>query len=238
MQQKKALIIEDDFDIANLVKINLSDDDWECDIAGDGLSGIEYVLSNNYDIIILDMMLPKLNGLDVCQRLRKNHILTPILMLTSCSEEDDKVTSFNAGADDYITKPFSGPELVARVTAHIRRYRPEKEPSFINSKKIFAFEGLCLDTENHKVMLEGKEIEITVKEFDLLSLFMKNPGRTYSRTELLDLVWGASYSGYEHTVNSHINRLRMKIEENHAKPKYILTVWGVGYKFNNQLKKT
>ncbi|ACF14692.1 two component transcriptional regulator, winged helix family [Chloroherpeton thalassium ATCC 35110] len=238
MLQKKVLIIEDDFDIANLVKINLSDIGCDCDIAGDGLSGIEYALSNNYDVIILDMMLPKLDGLEVCQRLRKNHILVPILMLTSRSEEDDKVTSLNAGADDYITKPFSIRELTARVIAHIRRYRPEKEPSFINSKKTFLFDGLCLDTENHKVTLASKEIEITAKEFDLLSLFMKNPGRTYSRTELLDLVWGASYSGYEHTVNSHINRLRMKIEENPAKPKYILTVWGVGYKFNNQLKKS
>lgn len=235
--QKKVLIIEDDYDIANLVQINLRDINCECDIASDGITGVEHALSHSYDVIILDMMLPKLDGLEVCKRLRKNQILVPILMLTSRADEDDKVTSLNAGADDYITKPFSIKELLARVKAHIRRFSPEKEPSFINSKKSFFFGGLFLDTDQRRVTLNNTIVDVTAKEFDLLSLLMKNPGRTYTRTELLDTVWGSTYSGYEHTVNSHINRLRMKIEEDPANPKYILTVWGVGYKFNDQLPK-
>ncbi|NTV45757.1 MAG: response regulator transcription factor [Chlorobiales bacterium] len=236
--QKKVLIIEDDHDIANLVQINLRDINCNSDIASDGLTGVEYALSNTYDVIILDMMLPKLDGLEVCKRLRKNQVLVPILMLTSRAEEDDKVISLNAGADDYITKPFGIKELLARVKAHIRRFSPEKEPSFINSRKSYYFGGLLLDIDQRKVTLNGTVVDITVKEFDLLCLLMKNPGRTYTRTELLDIVWGSTYGGYEHTVNSHINRLRMKIEENPANPKYILTVWGVGYKFNDLLSKS
>lgn len=234
--EKKVLIIEDDLDIANLIQINLKDIDCHSDIAMDGLSGIQYACTNMYDVIILDIMLPQANGFEVCRRLRENSIHCPILMLTSRADEDDKVNCLNAGADDYITKPFGIRELLARVKAHMRRSNPQKEPSFLNASELFVFGDLKLDLKQHQLTLKKQPIEITSKEFDLLSLFMQNPGRTYTRTDLLNLVWGESFSGFEHTVNSHINRLRMKIEENPSKPTYILTVWGVGYKFNDQLK--
>ncbi len=230
---KKVLIIEDDLDIANLIQINLKDIDCQSDLAMDGLSGIEHALRKKYDIIILDIMLPKSDGFEVCRRLRENNIHCPILMLTSRADEDDKVCCLNAGADDYITKPFGIRELLARIKAHMRRSNPNKEPSFLNSGNVFVFGDLKLDLIHHKLSLKNQPIEITSKEFDLLSLFMQNPGRAYSRTDLLKLVWGSEFSGYEHTVNSHINRLRMKIEKNPGKPDYILTVWGVGYRFND-----
>lgn len=233
--EKRVLIIEDDLDIANLIQINLKDIDCVSDLAMDGLSGLEYARSRAYDLIVLDIMLPKANGFEVCHRLRESNIHCPIIMLTSRSDEEDKVNCLNAGADDYITKPFGIRELLARVKANMRRASPEKVPSFLNAKDIFVFGDLKLDIKQHKLSYKNSPVEITSKEFDLLSLFMQNPGRTYTRNDLLNIIWGSSFTGYEHTVNSHINRLRMKIEENPSKPTYILTVWGVGYKFNDVL---
>lgn len=232
--QKKVLVVEDDYDISNLISIVLREVECQADTIGNGSDGLRYAEQNNYDLIILDVMLPKMDGIEVCRELRRKGIQTPVIMLTSKSEEADKIAGLDVGADDYITKPFSIPELLARVKARIRRFSPEKEPSFVGQKTRFMHNGLVLDTERHSVTLNGKAIELTAKEFDLLALFMKNPGRAYTRTQLLDLVWGYSYSGYEHTVNSHINRLRMKIEKDAANPKYVLTVWGVGYKFNDE----
>lgn len=233
--QKRALIIEDDYDIANLVAVNLRDIDCDADIVGNGLEGVQYAARTHYDIIILDVMLPKLDGMQVVRRIREHQVETPILMVTARAEEADKIQALNLGADDYITKPFSVRELVARVKARLRRFSPAKEPSILSGKTIYSYAGLTLDSERRKVILNGETVELTVKEFDLLSLFMKNPGRAYSRADLLDIIWGYSYSGYEHTVNSHINRLRTKIEADAASPKYVLTVWGVGYKFNDDL---
>jgi DNA-binding response OmpR family regulator len=232
---KKVLIIEDDHDIANLVAINLQDIDCKTDIVHNGEDGVLYATQNNYDAIILDVMLPKLDGIEACKRIRQNRIETPILMLTSRAEEGDKITGIEVGADDYITKPFSVCELIVRVKARIRRYHPDKEPGFVSTPTRFLYNGLMLDVETHKAMLNGKSLNLTVKEFELLSVFMRHPGRAFSRAELLDLVWGHNFNGYEHTVNSHINRLRMKIEKDAANPKYILTVWGIGYKFNDDL---
>ncbi len=232
---KKVLIIEDDHDIANLVAINLQDIDCKSDIVHNGEDGVLYATQNNYDAIILDVMLPKLDGIEACKRIRQNRIETPILMLTSRAEEGDKITGIEVGADDYITKPFSVCELIVRVKARIRRYHPDKEPGFVSTPTRFHYDGLMLDVETHKAMLNGKSLNLTVKEFELLSVFMRHPGRAFSRAELLDLVWGHNFNGYEHTVNSHINRLRMKIEKDAANPKYILTVWGIGYKFNDDL---
>ncbi|MFQ3598601.1 MAG: response regulator transcription factor [Chloroherpetonaceae bacterium] len=232
---KKILIVEDDRDIASLIAINLGDMDCQTDIVHNGEDGVLYATQNNYDAIILDVMLPKLNGIEACKRIRQNRIETPILMLTSLAEEADKITGIDVGADDYITKPFSVRELMARVKARIRRYHPDKEPGFISTPSRFHAGGLMIDAETHKTTLNGKSIDLTVKEFELLSVFMRHPGRAFSRAELLDLVWGHNFNGFEHTVNSHINRLRMKIEKDAANPKYILTVWGIGYKFNDEL---
>jgi len=231
--QKKALIIEDDPDIANLVAVNLRDISCTTDIATNGIDGLYRAVHNHYDVIILDIMLPKMDGIEVCRRIRQDKNTTPIIMLTSKDEETDKVVALDLGADDYMTKPFSVRELVARIKARIRRFRPEVEPGFYHTD--FVYGGLDVNIEKRKVLLDGKKIELTAKEFDLLSLFIQNIGKTYTREELLSTVWGYSYSGYEHTVNSHINRLRLKIEKNPACPEYILTVWGVGYKFNDEL---
>lgn len=232
---KKVLIVEDDRDIATLIAINLNDIDCQTDVVHNGEDGVHYAIQNNYDAIILDVMLPKLDGIEACKRIRQNRIETPILMLTSLAEEGDKITGIEVGADDYITKPFSVRELMARVKARIRRYHPDKEPGFISAPTRFHTDGLMIDCETHKTTLNGKTIDLTVKEFDLLSVFIRHPGRAFSRAELLDLVWGQNFNGFEHTVNSHINRLRMKIEKDAANPKYILTVWGIGYKFNDEL---
>jgi DNA-binding response OmpR family regulator len=232
---KKILIVEDDRDIATLIAINLNDIDCHTDVVHNGEDGVRYAIQNNYDAIILDVMLPKLDGIQACRRIRQNRVETPILMLTSLAEEGDKITGIDVGADDYITKPFSVRELMARVKARIRRYHPDKEPGFISTPTRFHSGGLMIDIETHKTTLNGKSIELTVKEFELLSVFMRHPGRAFSRAELLDLIWGQNFNGFEHTVNSHINRLRMKIEKDAANPKYILTVWGIGYKFNDEL---
>ncbi|WKN41509.1 response regulator transcription factor [Tunicatimonas pelagia] len=231
---KRALIIEDDQDIANLIQVNLRDIDCEAEIVGNGIDGLYQAIHEPYDIIILDIMLPSMDGMEVCQRIRQERIDTPIIMLTSKAEEIDKVLGLNLGADDYMTKPFSVRELVARVKARIRRYKFEQGPEEVAADRLQQG-GLTLDILKHKVLLNGEVVELTAKEFDLLKLFMQEVGRTFTREELLSKVWGYSYGGYEHTVNSHINRLRLKIEQDPANPTYILTVWGVGYKFNDGL---
>ncbi len=234
---KKALVIEDDPDIARLVAVNLRDINCITDIASTGIEGLYRATKHPYDIIILDIMLPSMDGIEVCQRIRQEKIVTPIIMLTSKAEEIDKVLALNLGADDYMTKPFSVRELMARVKARIRRFSPDKEPGFFPETSKYESGALVLDSLRHKVTLHKEPVELTAKEFDLLKLFMQHPGKTFTREELLSSVWGYSYHGYEHTVNSHINRLRLKIEKNPANPAYILTVWGVGYKFNDELSQ-
>jgi len=226
------LIIEDDQKIADLVKIHLNDMGYELEHASDGQAGLDLALKHNYALIILDLMLPKLDGMEVCKRIRTTKKHMPILMLTAKSEELDKVLGLELGADDYLTKPFSIRELIARIKAIFRRMEVDKqEPEFVDEKKIIEFGDLKINLEKRRVFLEGEPLELTAKEFELLALFAKNPGRTYSRQELLDIVWGYQFIGYEHTVNSHINRLRNKIEEDTSNPTYVQTVWGVGYRF-------
>jgi DNA-binding response OmpR family regulator len=181
-------------------------------------------------MVILDVMLPKLSGLEVCKQIRKENRMVPILMLTAKSEEVDKVLGLELGADDYMTKPFSIRELLARIKAILRRLDLQSEEDLTDGK-ILEFDDLILDTRKRKVTLDGEFIELTSKEYDLLKLFFLNPGKAYSREELLNTVWGYSYEGYSHTVNSHINRLRSKIEDEPSNPHYIRTVWGVGYRF-------
>ena len=230
---KRALVIEDDADIANLVAVSLRDIQFQTDIVPNGADGLRYATSRPYDVIILDIMLPGLDGVEVCRRIRQQQVMTPILMLTARTEEIDKVLAIDLGADDYITKPFSIRELMSRVKARIRRFDADNVLA-VGQLPSYAYGGLSLDVATRRVVLLGKSIELTAKEFDLLTLFMKHPGRAFSRMELLELVWGYSYQGYEHTVNSHINRLRMKIEQEPAAPRFILTVWAVGYKFTNE----
>ena len=231
-KQKKVLIIEDDPNIADLVEIHINDLGFELERAEDGSTGLEMALSNDYSIVILDLMLPQLSGLEVCKEIRHVNKYLPILMLTAKSEELDKVLGLEVGADDYLTKPFSIPELIARIKAILRRLDVNQENKIDTiSKKELTFDRLFIDLEKRKVVLSGKPIELTVKEFDLLALFAQKPGRAFNRQELLDLVWGYQFVGYEHTVNSHINRLRNKIESDPANPFFIRTVWGVGYRF-------
>ena len=228
----RALIIEDDDDIADVVSLHLKDLGLTAERAVDGRSGLQKALENTYALIILDLMLPKMDGLTVCTRIREKNPATPILMLTAKSEEIDRVLGLEIGADEYVTKPFSVRELVARIKALLRRVQAGKDAAAGTTEKgRIEIGALVLDFDKRRVTCAGATIELTVKEFDLLALFARTPGRTYSRTDLLNLVWGYQFEGYEHTVNSHINRLRAKIESSPGHPRYLRTVWGVGYRF-------
>lgn len=228
-------MIEDDLSILELASIHLKDIHCNLTKAPTGFQGLDLAFTNTYDVIILDIMLPDIDGIEICKRLRAEKNFTPIMMLTARSEEIDKIIGLETGADDYLTKPFSIREFIARVKALIRR-----SEIVINEQdvveEILHYSQLSIDTQKRKVTHSDQKIELTPKEFDLLYLFMSNPGISYSRETLLNLVWGYEFSGYEHTVNSHINRLRSKIEPDITHPKYILTTWGIGYRFNDELK--
>jgi len=224
------LIIEDDREIAEVVATNLRDLGLETEHVVNGRIGLDRSLEGDFSLIILDLMLPELDGLTICTRIREKDPATPILMLTARSEEVDRVIGLEIGADDYLTKPFSVREMTARVKALLRRARTSTAKQGDSAAQI-TFGSLTLDEEKRKVTLDGRTVELTVKEFELLALFMKNPGRAYSRTDLLNIVWGYQFEGYEHTVNTHINRLRGKIESDPSNPVYLKTLWGVGYRF-------
>ena len=227
---KNVLVVEDDKSISDLLKIHLTDLNCEVTQAYDGEDGLRHALNDQYDLIVLDLMLPKLDGLEICKEVRRKDNYTPVLMLTSKSEEFDKVLGLEVGADDYLTKPFGIREFIARVKAIFRRIEAiQKE---IDNETDIAFGDLTIEVAKRKVLLNGERIELTPKEFDLLHLLASHPGRTYTREQLLNIIWGYQYNGYEHTVNSHINRLRSKIEPDLSNTKYILTSWGVGYRFN------
>jgi len=230
---KKILIIEDDPEIIKLLEIHLTDLIYSTKKAMDGLAGLQMALEEDFDLIILDLTLPVMDGVEVCRKIRAKKG-TPIIMLTAKSEEIDRVLGLEIGADDYITKPFSIRELLARIKAVLRRTSAPAQSKQTNSA--LNFEGLQIDIEKRKITVNGQRIELSPKEFELLVLMASNPGRNYSRSELLNMIWGYNFEGYEHTVNSHINRLRAKIESDMANPTYILTTWGVGYKFNEDIK--
>lgn len=236
MSAKKVLIIEDDPNLIDLLEIHLNDLQCELEKAMDGQTGFDKALSGEFDLIVLDVMLPEMDGLEVLRRLRGKEDRTPILMLTARSEEIDKVLGLEMGADDYLTKPFSVREFIARVKAIFRRIDLWQKASAQTAKSpALLFGELAIDMDKRKVTIQDKRVELSPKEFDLLSLMASNPGKSYDRGRLLDLVWGYEFEGYEHTVNSHINRLRGKIEPDIANPTYILTTWGVGYRFNEEL---
>jgi DNA-binding response OmpR family regulator len=231
---KRILIIEDNADLARLLALNLRDLSHEVDIAADGSAGLAKAERTAYDLIVLDLMLPGLDGIEICRRIRTKPPYVPILMLTSRSSETDRVVGLEMGADDYVTKPFSIVELLARIKALFRRVERLREDSAPSSSGKIELGSLVIDPERRTVTLRGNPVTLTAKEFDLLLYFASSPGRVFTRSHLLDVVWGYGHDGYEHTVNSHINRLRAKIEENPAHPRYILTVWGVGYKFSDR----
>ncbi len=227
---EKALIIEDDKDISELISIHLSDMNMEVDQAFDGKDGLMKAMNNDYRFILLDIRLPLMDGFEVCKRIRMEKNNTPILMITSKSEEIDKVLGLEIGADDYISKPFGIRELLARVKAVLRRTDMNSQPTEGEDVKLRC-ENLFINVGMRIVEMDGQRIELSPKEFDLLVYLASNPGKTYTRMQLLSQVWGYEFEGFEHTVNSHINRLRSKIEKDMGQPEYILTTWGVGYKF-------
>ncbi|MEJ2667681.1 MAG: response regulator transcription factor [Deinococcales bacterium] len=229
MARERLLVVEDDRDIARVVELHLSDLGHEVSWTPSGVEGLELALSGRFALVVLDLRLPDLDGLELCRTLRATRPDVLVLMLTARSSELDRVVGLELGADDYLGKPFGVRELQARVKALLRRRREaaraESAPERLSSG------DLEIDVRAREVRLAGNVVHLTAREFDLLVQFARNPGRVYSRTELLDLVWGHGFDGFEHTVNSHINRLRGKIEPDPAQPSYIRTVWGVGYKF-------
>ena len=233
---KKVVIIEDDPEIVHLLEIHLKDLGCDVQVENQGDTGLRTVINTQPDLVILDVMLPEMDGIEVCQKIRANDIPSPIMMLTAKSEEIDKVLGLEVGADDYLTKPFSVREFIARVKAIFRRQKMGAEKvSSAALGSVMHFDNLAIDIDMRKVTLAGARVDLSPKEFELLTLLSSNPGKSYDRTKLLDMIWGYDFKGYEHTVNSHINRLRSKIEPDMAHPKFILTTWGVGYKFNEEL---
>lgn len=228
--QRKILIIEDNPDLADLLQMNLEDQQWETVWAPDGTTGFHLASRSEADLIILDITLPGMDGMDILKSLRQDGVNTPVLVLTSKSAEIDRILGLELGADDYVTKPFSVRELTARIKAIFRRVGTPQAPE---STARVAIKELVMDPDTRSVTVKGRPVTLTAKEFDLLYYVARRPGRVFTRAQLLDGVWGYGHDGYAHTVNANINRLRAKIEENPAQPEYLLTVWGVGYKFRD-----
>lgn len=225
------LLVEDDADLANLLALHLRDQGYDVDRAATGPEGLDKGLHRPYSLIVLDVMLPGgLDGLKLCRTLRAHDIRTPVLMLTAKSDEIDKVMGLEGGADDYVTKPFSVREVLARILALLRRRRLDGVEEDEAAGEPLVRGPLYLNPRTRTATLRDQAVTLTAKEFDLLLLFARHPGRVFSRQDLLDRVWGYQYDGYSHTVNSHINRLRAKIEADPARPELIQTVWGVGYR--------
>ena len=226
---QRVLVVDDEKLIVKGIRFSLEQDNMEVDCAYDGEEALEKLRANEYDMVLLDIMLPKLTGLEVCQQLREFSNV-PVIMLTAKGDDMDKIMGLEYGADDYITKPFNILEVKARIKAIIRRTKkkePEKQPSRVVEKG-----DLRLDCDSRRLYIGGKEINLTAKEFDLLELMALNPNKVYSRDHLLNAVWGYDYPGDVRTVDVHIRRLREKIESKPSEPKYVHTKWGVGYYFN------
>ena len=234
----RILLVEDDPSIREVTAIGLANAGFTVETASDGAEGLERFGAEGFDLVLLDVMLPRLDGLQICRRLRAAELHTSILMLTAKSSVLDRVLGLELGADDYLTKPFSMRELAARVKGVFRRAEQlaalKAAAASAPAAKVIETAGLSIDVERHEARIGGRPVELTAKEFELLVYFARSPGRVFTRAQLLDQVWGYSHSGYEHTVNSHINRLRNKIERDPANPDFIQTVWGVGYKFTER----
>ena len=224
------LVVDDERLIVKGIKFSLEQDGMEVDSAFDGEEAINLIKTGKYDLVVLDVMLPKMDGLEVCQQTREFSQI-PIIMVTAKGEDMDKIMGLEYGADDYITKPFNILELKARIKAILRR-SVRKSTLDKKSKSSLKIRGLEIEFESRRVFIDGKETNLTAKEFDLLELFMENPGKVYNRENLLDTVWGYDYPGDARTVDVHVRRLREKIETNPSEPRYIFTKLGVGYYFN------
>ncbi len=222
----RLLVADDETTLLKGIKFNLENEGYEVSTATDGEQALELARSEVFDLILLDVMMPKLDGMEVCRRIREFSTV-PIMMLTAKSEDADKLMGFESGADDYLTKPFNILELKARVRALLRRASGTRR----ETSETLTQGRIMLDLRSRMAQIEGKPVELTAKEYDLLALLMQNPRRVYSRESLMNIVWGYTYAGDPRTVDVHIRRLREKLEENPAKPVYILTKWGVGYYF-------
>jgi DNA-binding response OmpR family regulator len=225
---KKLLVVDDEPAIVKGLKFSLERDGYQIDAAYDGEEAIQVFNENQYDLVVLDVMLPKLDGLSVLQRIREKS-LVPVIMLTAKGEDMDKILGLEYGADDYLTKPFNILELKARIKAIFRRAGDVQ-----NDQQVIRVKNMAINLANRSVTIDGREISLTAKEFDLLKLFATNPGKVYSRENLLELIWKYEYLGDVRTVDVHIRRLREKIEKNPAQPEFIFTKWGVGYYFVNK----
>jgi len=225
----RILVVDDEKNIVKGIKFSLEQDGMEVSVAHDGEEALELARVGNFDLIVLDVMLPKLDGLEVCQSIR-GFASTPIIMLTAKSEDMDKIMGLEYGADDYITKPFNILELKARIKAIMRR-SSKKNESHGPSKSVHFVRGLEIEVDSRRVSISGAEVNLTAKEFDLLELLVENAEKVYTRDELLNTVWGYDYPGDVRTVDVHVRRLREKIEDMPSEPKYIHTKWGVGYYF-------
>jgi DNA-binding response OmpR family regulator len=223
---KKLLVVDDEPAIVKGLKFSLERDGYQIDAAYDGEEAIKMFDENQYDLVILDVMLPKMDGLTVLQRIREKSSV-PVIMLTAKGEDMDKILGLEYGADDYITKPFNILELKARIKAIFRRTNDTNK----NDQQIIRVKNMTINLANRSVTIDGKEVNLTAKEFDLLKLFATNPGKVYTRENLLELIWKYEYLGDVRTVDVHIRRLREKIEKNPSQPEFIFTKWGVGYYF-------
>lgn len=228
MSVKKILVVDDEKKIVDIVKAYLEKEGYQVFVAYDGNSALELARSHSPDLVILDLMLPEISGWDICRSLRKKSDI-PVIMLTARDEVADKIVGLELGADDYVTKPFSAGELVSRVRAVLRRAEGKTAP-----KTVLEVADLTIDVEKRQVYRDSKAIELTPMEFDLLRIMAENPGRVYSRMQLLDNAQGEAYEGYERTIDSHIKNLRKKIEPDPSNPQYIITMYGVGYKLEEK----
>ncbi|MCQ2506053.1 MAG: response regulator transcription factor [Lachnospiraceae bacterium] len=231
MEEKKVLIVEDEQAIAELESDYLEIDGIESDIVADGRMAVDMVKRNAYSLVLLDIMLPGLNGFEVCKKIREIKDI-PILFVSARKSDVDKIRGLGLGADDYITKPFSPSELVARVKAHINRYlrlKGDAKDDPVND--VIEIRGLTIDKTAHKVFVNGQEKILTTKEFDILSFLAQNPNRVYSKEDLFNKIWDMDAIGEVATVTVHIKKIREKIEKNEKEPEFIETIWGVGYRF-------
>jgi len=226
----RVLVVDDEKLIVKGIKFSLEQDQMQVDPAYDGEEALNLARSNDYDIIVLDVMLPKVNGLEVCQQIREFSSV-PIIMVTAKGEDMDKIMGLEYGADDYITKPFNILELKARIKAILRRSSKSGGSNEELTVNTLVVRGIEMNMDSRRVFIDGKEASLTAREFDLLELMMKNPGKVYSREKLLKLIWGKEFPGDERTVDVHVRRLREKIETSPSNPQYIQTKWGVGYYF-------
>lgn len=232
MTARRVLVVEDDHDIAQLLTLHLQDLGCAVDTCHDGRSGLARAVEGTaWSLLVLDLRLPDLDGLELCRRVRASATYTPILILTARASELDRVLGLETGADDYLTKPFSVVEFAARVKAILRRVEQLARQSPVQLRTLRSGE-LEIDLDQRVAKRAGRLLELTAKEFDLLAHLMQHPSRVFTRAQLLDQVWGTTHDAFEHTVNSHINRLRSKIEPDPARPQYVATVWGVGYRFS------